>query len=156
MRLQNCNILEFFSFLICFSEILINKAKALILKLYLVPLVHFFDQLEFFFFLCFFYGFGINRRSRPYIYFFINVAEITPGGAYVLKKKSVEKFILPPPNSVEKENPTKEVEQLIRLYNEIQKRTVPNEKEHICRQIDAIEHKIDTWVFNLYGINKKE
>ena len=48
------------------------------------------------------------------------------------------------------------VELMYNLHNQLTKIKSPNEKQVIQRQIDAIGQQIDSLVFELYGLTKKE
>ncbi|MBK7666668.1 MAG: hypothetical protein IPJ32_04565 [Sphingobacteriaceae bacterium] len=82
-------------------------------------------------------------NSNLYRYYFIKVGEYTAGGAYVLKKTSIEKFIIPTIS-------TQDQKPYIALIDKILTAKQEN------KDTSAYEKKIDSLVYNLFGLSEEE
>lgn len=82
-------------------------------------------------------------NSNLYKYYFIKVGEYTAGGAFVLKKTTIEKFIIP---SIE----LKLQQPFIQLVDQI------IEAKQQAKETTDLEKKIDELVYKLYDITEEE
>ncbi|TAH19097.1 MAG: class I SAM-dependent DNA methyltransferase [Cytophagales bacterium] len=82
-------------------------------------------------------------NSKLFNYYFIKVGEYTAGGAYVLKKTSVEKFIIPQADE-------KSQKALIKLVDTILTKKAKEE------DTQEEEDKIDKLVYQLYDLSQSE
>lgn len=82
-------------------------------------------------------------NSKLYKYYFEKVGEYTAGGAFVLKKTTIEKFIIP--------NCSKEKQgNIIKLVDEILKEKKENKKT------DSLEKQIDELVYKIFDLTEEE
>ncbi|NQT76810.1 MAG: restriction endonuclease subunit M, partial [Bacteroidetes bacterium] len=86
-------------------------------------------------------------NSKLFKFYFENVGEMTAGGAYVLKKASIEKFIFPNELSVNQANCLIKTVQSIQLliYEKIKKENRFLNYLHSQFQLEALSKKLQNW-----------
>jgi hypothetical protein len=84
-------------------------------------------------------------NSELYRFYFINNGEYTAGGAYVLKKTSIEKFIIPLKTKIEQQPFIEKVNEILSLKS-----------KDSTVDTTVLEKEIDEMVYELYGLSEEE
>ena len=101
-------------------------------------------------------------NSKITTYYVSKIASRFRGGFFAFGKSSLQSFPIPilnfddPANAVKHDKMVRLVENIIELNKKLSKTKIPNEKELIQRQIDAIDNQIDNLVYELYGLTDDE
>ena len=78
-------------------------------------------------------------NSRLYLFYFSIIGEKTAGGAFVFKKATIEKFLIPKNQNF--------ISEIIKRVEEIQKNV---------RELNLIESQIDHLVYKVFGLTEEE
>ena len=84
-------------------------------------------------------------NSKLMQFYFSAIGVMTAGGAYTLKKTTIERFTLPKPNKKAIDNVIKKIDEIIKI-----------KQTDVKNDIRKLETQIDKIVYKLYGLTKSE